>query len=396
MAGEKETPSTFGELTTENSGVVSDEEATETETAEEGDSSDGEGDKEDVQSEDSEDSDEESDDDESDVDDAEEESEDEDEEAPVKEKRSKEEENADTEEEFEEMSKKDKNKELHEVKVDGKIERVSLKELKESFSSRASNARAVQKFQEERKEYQAKLQKINDTLAPAWKALKEDKFEDAFLELAKLKGKSTLEIKRQLRRELAPSIVAYLKMSEQERRQFDLSEENEYYRSLVESKKKESDLSQQNAQAEGQILQLQAKHGISDEELDYAMGWLEENTFKANPKAITPEHVLEAVMTARAINKAFEAVRVKRPSLEKNEGFMDRVIRHAKANSGISVAELARYIEKKASGLAPKNKDAQELAKDISRKVLKAKPKSSFESPEKPKKPQSFSDLELP
>lgn len=294
--------------------------------------------------------------------------------------------------EFQEMSKKDREKELHEVKVDGKVEKIPLKELKESYSSRAHNARETQKLRDVEIQLNNKIQKFDKVLGPAWEFLKKDDIEGAICHLAKLKGRSILEVKRRLREQLAPAVVDYYKLTPDQRKIRDNEEELEWRRGEDARRAKESEASNQKNEIEEAIRKAQIEHGISDADMKFAVSWLLDNKLQGKVEELTLEAVMEVVHTDRAVKKAIEAVKVKKPSLVKNEGFLQRVIKLAKKNPGASVADLAKWVESKASEYS-NQKDASELAKDISRKVLKSKPKSSLENPKQQKRAQSFSEL---
>jgi hypothetical protein len=277
-----------------------------------------------------------------------------------------------------------------EVKVDGKMEKVALKDLKESYSSRTHNTRWAQENKQKEIAVTQRMQEVEQTIGPVWTALKADKLEQSFLSLAEIGGKNILEVKRQLRAELAPVILGLARMSPEQQKQFMLQEENEFYKSQQETAKKRATEETTKSQSSEAVRRAQVEHGIPDSEMEFAVDWLLQNKFNGDKSKLTIDGVIEAVFVSRAIDRAVEAVSIAKPSLKDDNEFLDRVVRLAKGNPKAPISKLAKWVREHAP--SSKDKDAGELAKDISRKVLRTKPKSSLEKPHK-QKAQSFGDL---
>lgn len=309
--------------------------------------------------------------------------------------------------------------ELHEVKVNGKLKKYTLDQMKNLVSSGVHLLETYQQFEGEKQKFTQEITKkkefldfANEKITPAWTALEKGDVEGALLHLASVKGSSKLEVRRKLREAMIPIVGARLGLTAQEvqtrlvqnqgRNQvWDTAEENEFLKAeqvaakTTAQKQKDPDPS---AQAEAQLKQLQTKHGVGDWEVSHAVDWLLEHGVAEQDLSL--DSMFNVVQQRRMVDKAFDAIKAVKPSLEKDEKFVDRVVQKIKKNPNWTIPDAAQWvrktIRKEASTKAQNNQgDALRLAKDIGEKVLRGNAKSRLESPStQPRKIMSFRDYE--
>ena len=331
-------------------------------------------------------------------------------EAPDDDEDDEDEELASSDEEGEEV---DDSEVFLEQKVDGKVMKFTEEEVRRIVASGAHNLQKMQAFEQQR----VNITKQLDT-ARAETALKESKINPIFekiekkdiggavLDLATHAGLNKLEAKRHLFASVLPVVAqrlglepqwvqSRLKEMEPHNRVLDVAEEAAYYKEQVEEAKKAS--APKEATPEHlflqQMQQLQMEHGVSKGEVGAAIEFLEAQG--GSEIMLTPEMVVQAAIMRKTVNKAFEAIRSVRPTLEQDNDFVDLVVKKARLNPEWGTDRLARWTEKKARkrAEAQKSQKLETLQRDVSRKVLK-QPKSSFGNPNAgQKKPMRFIDL---
>lgn len=290
------------------------------------------------------------------------------------------------------------------VKINGKWEERSLKDWRNVIASGAHNLRTFKAWESQKEadlkvitEQRAQLGVANAKITPAWEKLKKKDIEGTIYELASSAGFNKLEVSRRLREQMLPAIAQRLGFSEQEIRQrlaqmephnraLDIQEENEYLRNesqrLAEaSKPKEPDAL---ALEERKIQDMMVDNGISKSELKWAYEWMHEKAPQGMKPNITVETLKNTIMDRRFVEKAFDAIEARRPSLTKDEKFVDRTVRKLKKNPDWSVAKLASWVDKQARLAADEQKKQQvnELTRDVSRKALRTKGKDGFANPD--------------
>jgi len=308
---------------------------------------------------------------------------------------------------------------IHEVKVNGKVKKLTLEQMKNLVSSGMHTLETYQQFEQEKAAADTELKKkrefldfANEKITPAWTALEKGDIETALLHLASVKGTSKLEVRRKLREAMVPVIGARLGLSPQEIQQrltanqprnsvWDTQEENDFLKSERETALKEQPKAQApdpKQDAEAQLKAFQAKNGVSDWEVRHGVKWLLDHGTKEADLSI--DSVWNVVQQRRIIDRAFDAVRSVKPSLEKDEKFIDRVVSKLKNNPSWTIPDVARWVRKdlkKAASKKAQNLEgtALKLAKDIGGKVLNSGAKSRLENPSsQPRKLMSFRDYE--
>lgn len=302
------------------------------------------------------------------------------------------------------------------VKIDGKYEERTLKDWMRLISSGAHNIKTFRTWEKQKEsefkainEAKAQLGIANAKITPAWEKLKKNDVEGTIYELASSAGFNTLQVSRRLRDQMMPAIAQRLGLSEQEVRQrlsqmephnraLDIQEENEFLKTerqrLAEANKsKEPDAL---ALEQRKIQDMMADHGISRNELKWAYEWLHEKAPNGMKPNISVEVLQNTILNRRFVDKAFDAIEARRPSLAKDDKFVDMTVRKLKKNPDWTTSRLAAWVEKKARNAADGQRKQQvdELTRDVSRKALMTKGKDGFANPDVgEKRAMRFNDL---
>lgn len=309
---------------------------------------------------------------------------------------------------------KDQPEDLHEVTVNGEKRKYTLQQMKNLVSSAVhtlENRKAwdakVAKETQALGQYQAEIAVANTKITPIWEKLKANDAKGCVIEIAKSLDKSTLEVQRLLLRQHIPLVAQRLGLSEQEvhrrlkerepyNQSLDIMEENDYLKSLEVERTKAKEQVPQKApevvEAEKQIRKAQQDHQIADHELGNAYKFLTEKVFNGDESKISVDNLVNTVLNGRVCDRAIDAILIRRPKLVSDQGFVDKTVKVLKQHPDWTADRLGRWIEKQARKRTTSTTD---LAKDISRKVMKSGLKSRFENPsEQTKKPMKFSDLD--
>lgn len=325
------------------------------------------------------------------------------------------EEDEDSDDEDEEGS--DSEEELHEVKVNGKVKKYTLQQLKNMVSSGVHTLERQKEAQNQiaakEEEIQKRHKQFEDwdkKLTPITTKLKKGDLEGAFYELAETQNLNTLEVRRKVRDALFPQFIERLGLDPEKVRArlaerseaikvLDTAEENDFLKRQANKPRATTEgKSDPESEAQAVIADAMLEHGITKKEFDANVEWLKQNTYKGKDAEITLEAVVNQTLLARTVDKACQAIDAVRPKLLQDQSFVDRVVKKVRNHPDWSVSQAARWVAKKARQMSS-NKTAAtaaNLAKDISRKALKGGKKSSFESPntQVEKKPKSFRDLD--
>ncbi len=302
------------------------------------------------------------------------------------------------------------------VKINGKWEERSLKDWRNVIASGAHNLKTFKAWEHQKQadlkvidETRAQLGVANAKITPAWEKLKKKDVEGTIYELAQAAGFNKLEVTRRLREQMLGTVAQRLGLTEQEVRQrltqmephnraLDIQEENEYLKTESQRLAEASKPKQPDALAleQRKIQDMMVEHGISKSELKWAYEWMHEKAPQGMKPNITVESLQNTIVNKRFVEKAFDAIEAKRPSLAEDQRFVDRTVRKLKNNPDWTVARLARWVDKQARTVANDQKKQQvnELTRDVSRKALKTKGKDGFANPNVSRnKAMRFNDL---
>lgn len=221
-----------------------------------------------------------------------------------------------------------------EQKVDGKVEKVALKDLLESYSSRTTNVRRHRELQRKENEVTAKERGV-DTLVNTFAAeVEKGNIIPAISMLVERTGRDALLTIRTLREGIIKNAREYLEMSDEDRHKLHLAEEAEYYKNRVKQKDDQVATTQQMAALEKKIDAAIEKYQIPEGREGFKY-WFEQtrNHVKQqisegnlDPKTdVGPDSVGQfytAVQQARLLNSVVDEVN---PKLREDTEAMDRI-----------------------------------------------------------------------
>jgi len=212
------------------------------------------------------------------------------EEAPKEEKIEKEEdiekeekEPLEAKEEEEEESKESK-EELYEVKVDGKVEEISLQELKNNYSGKVAYDKKFSEMDTERQSFKKEVQDINSYVSELGKTMKENSVLEGFYKVGEMVNMPAHAIKAALIKEILPELERLEGMSQEG---IDLEyQQNEikYLKEKTESDRQKFETEQAQKELSFKISQARETLGVDNSEWEDAVAYLD--------KSLPPEESL--------------------------------------------------------------------------------------------------------
>lgn len=193
-----------------------------------------------------------------------------------------------------------------EVKIDGKVEKVSLQDLKNNYSGKIAFDKKFTQLDREKKELEGEIGKINKFIDELGQTMNRSMLE-GFFKVGELKGIAPHQIKQKLIQELIPEIDRLEAMDEDQRRLESEREELNYNRKKHESEV--ARLKQEQAQRDlrAKIDSIRETHNIDETEWDNAVHQLD--TRLPKNEEITPKMVGEFVVYERARASTEEALK---------------------------------------------------------------------------------------
>lgn len=189
-------------------------------------------------------------------------------------------------------------------KVDGEEVEVSLKDLKQNYAGKVAWDKKFSELGSEKKAYLEERQMVESYIAEFKGYADNGDFSGAMEFLAQLSGHNPLDFKRQLREQVIENHKALLNMDEEQKKAYELSEENEFLKRQQESAKNLSEEQQTVMELQNQIKSFQEAQSVSDEELLAAYDDLRENY----DGEIGFDTIQEYVSTSRAYQKTEDAL----------------------------------------------------------------------------------------
>lgn len=304
---------------------------------------------------------------------------------------------------------------LHAVKVDGKVRKYTLSQLKNMVSSgehtlakRREFDAFVAKTNNEINTRAQKFQEIDRMVTPAFEHIKAGKIDEAIYAIAETAKMSRLDIKRTLLKRFIPVVAARLGIPqnvldqrllamESHNKVIDTEEENQFLKSEGEKARAQRDKKPDPTSVKSEKLRgLQLEHGISAKEIDQVGDWLIHqygDVSKIPPHQ--PEQLVDIALKRRYCEKAIEVIAQRRSRLLKDQKFVDRTVRKLVNNPTWTTQRLGRWVTKQARLLSESAKpNESSLHKEISRKALKTSDKARYQSPKRTQtKAMRFSDI---
>lgn len=190
------------------------------------------------------------------------------------------------------------------IKVDGKEEIVSLKELKSNYSGKVAYDKKFTELDKRDKINQAEYKKINTVVDNFANGVKEGDILSAFSKVGEFAKIPSYILKEQLIAALTPEINRRAGLSEDQINNESLTEQNKYLKESKESENKKLISEQATSALNNKVNSIRETHKIEDVEWTSAIKTLDERLPKDQP--ITPELVQEEILSTRIDSRAVE------------------------------------------------------------------------------------------
>ena len=200
-----------------------------------------------------------------------------------------------------------------EVKVDGKLEKISLKDLKSNYSGKVAYDKKFSEIDKDRKsvvkektQLELEIKQINGYVNTFAEKMKAKDSLGAMAYLAEFSGISPAQMKQNLITQLLPEINRLSDLSPEARELEVNKEEVQFQKSRQEMELKK--LQAENSRKESELanMKLRSQKGVSESEWDEAFEFLDTHLDPSKP--ITREDVVDYALWKRADSKAMSAL----------------------------------------------------------------------------------------
>jgi len=190
------------------------------------------------------------------------------------------------------------------VKINGKDEPISLKDLQSQYSGRVAYDKKFSEMDRERKYFESTLNKANAKIKAVFE---EQDPELRFYKMAELSGQDPIEVRQKFLSENMNLLEKWYSMSEDDRKNDAIAYENRIMKHQLESKLKEDGSRKSQAELETRISNLGNTHQFGqkdfwtkyDEAQSLAKSGKLLDPSTGNPIKITPEFISEMVVKDR-------------------------------------------------------------------------------------------------
>ena len=196
------------------------------------------------------------------------------------------------------------------VKINGKEELVPIKDLLGNYSGKVAWDKKFSEIDMTRKQVSARELKINQMAEMVKSAFEEADPQLKMYKLAQLSGVDPVEFRQKFYNEQISLLEKYYSMSEDERKADALAYEASIHKHRADTLEKTIKEEQDYKSLQSKVNQLRERHQVSDREFFEMFDHLEKQaqSGQLDPKALTPETVIEKVQESRLFNSAWKAL----------------------------------------------------------------------------------------
>lgn len=229
------------------------------------------------------------------------------------------------------------------VKINGKDEFVSVKDLQSQYSGRVAYDKKFQEMDKERKQFHSKVEEANSKI----KGIFEEKDpEMRFYRMAEFSGVDPLEVRQKFLDENMNLLEKWYSMSEDERKADVQAYENKILKHQLESQGKVEAQRKAEQALGARIKKLEETHKFTPEEFWGRYDEIQEHKSSGKfPGEVTPEFVAETIAKDRLWNSAAEILNNSEgemPQEKRNQALMDLVeVSYTQGLSAEQVREIA-------------------------------------------------------
>lgn len=264
------------------------------------------------------------------------------------------------------------------VKVDGKEEPAKLQDLIDNYSGKTNWSRKYQELHQERTSLQDVVNKLHSEFVE-----KGDPF-TAIEVLAEAIGADPLKVRKDLTQGLLKQADALASLSPEEREVAQLREELTWRQRREESERSKAETQKVTADLNARLEKVQETHGYTREQLAKAYADVKDHVPQDQ---LTPEFLgdyLKFQETRTGVTSLLDEVEAEFDSKESKFAAIEKLEKVLRLYPDMSLSELREYAAEAWGSKAAKN---------ISRKLKKARPTNTARSEERAKEPILFEDL---
>jgi hypothetical protein len=199
---------------------------------------------------------------------------------------------------------------LFTIKVNGKDEPVTLKDLMGNYSGKTAWDKKFSEVDKTRKDISAKQLKVSEIESKIQGIFNEKDPQMRVFKMAELAGISPVQFRQQFLDENVKMLEKWYGMSEDERKADALAYENAYLKHQQETQNSQSKAKQAQEELRARVEKLRAPHNISEEQFVARYEEINQlvNQGKIAKEQMTPEFIAETIVKDNLWSKAAEKV----------------------------------------------------------------------------------------
>lgn len=276
-----------------------------------------------------------------------------------------------------------------EVKINGKVEKVKLDDLKANYSGKVAYDKKFSELDKERKTFQQERDAAFKPIMEFKKMLQEGKAGDAILHLVDMAGEDSYTFNKKLIDAMTPIIKARLEMTPDQLEVLEARSELDHLKKKEQSQLERSKKEQSATELNQRIASLQETHSISDDDFRTAAIKLKERLEEAGnfkPEEFTPELVANFHLAKIHSTRAYKAIDAVDANMGQDPKIASELIGLIFENPEISDQDLIDIV-REYSGVNAKLKVLTEKSQVVRKSQAKT-------IPVKNNKPEFFSDFD--
>ena len=252
-----------------------------------------------------------------------------------------------------------------EVKVDGKVEKVSLKELKNNYAGKVAYDKKFTELDKERQAYKSEVQEVNGYVNKFGEIARSGDMIGALQYLGEFAQIPPYMVKEQLLQQALPELLKRQDMAPHEVQQEILKNQQEYLNKQQESVNEKTQQEQAYKELRAEISSLREAHKIEDDaEWDSALQTLAESV--EDQSTINPKMIAEAVLEGRRVDTAIDVLT--EFGLQDEEESVEYLANLQSTNPEFTSEQLKEVVK-----LALQQEEAQKKVQEVAAKAKKQK-----------------------
>ena len=279
------------------------------------------------------------------------------------------------------------------VKVNGKEESVTLKDLKANYSGKVAWDKKFTELDKQNKEIRANNEKLEKSAARIRETFQEPDPQIRMFKLAELAGADPVEFFKKMTEDNIKHLEKWQSMSDDERRAEMLEYEKSYYKHQLETQNKATKAKQDQESLVAQIAELRATHELSEDEFSKAYNDVKTavKAGKIKPEELTPEFVVEIAQKERLFDSISNSMKTLKHDFSEQQ--LSEKIFHLTQDAflnGLKPSDMAELVDQ-VYGVKRARQVVKEKTEARNEFLTGKKPVSSFKEPKE--SPLFFDDL---